>query len=175
MTKKRRLSIFISIVFSINSLTSLSWSAQESSSSFFIKKDEDGLQKSGSVYFTSTKKNEVLIKGNIWGSVQYPGVHFVPIGTRVLDALSIAGGPLDKADTDNITLSSKEKNGDLLVRKISVSKALKDVGYNPVLQADDILIVAEDRSLEKASLYLQAGTFILSVAAFSLLLQQQNK
>lgn len=144
-----------------------------SSDPFIVKKDDANL-KSGSVYYTSAKKNEVLLKASVWGNVQFPGVHYIPLGTRFLEALSIAGGPLDSANLEEIQLSTRQEDK-IIVETLSIEKALADQKYNPVLKPEDIVLVKEDKSYQKTALYLQVGTFILSVAAFGLLLDQRNK
>ena len=140
--------------------------------SYMVQKN-DNPPKSGSVYVTPTKKNEVLFKASIWGAVQSPGVHYMPMGTRLLDALSMAGGPVERADMDNLILSTHEASG-LMVQKLSVTEALAHTESNPILKPEDVLVVREDRSMENTHLYLQIGTFIFSAIALGLLIKQQN-
>ncbi len=141
--------------------------------SFLVQKNDQS-PKAGSVYMTPTKKDEVLFKASIWGAVQYPGVHYIPMGTRLIDALGIAGGPIERADMNNITLSSHEAQG-LNVYNLSLSDALADNNKNPLLKPDDVLVIREDRSLQKASLYLQVGTFIISAIALGVLINNTKK
>lgn len=143
--------------------------------SLSVGKDE--AVKTGSIYYSSNKKNELTMRTNIWGAVQFPGVHYIPIGTRFLDAISVAGGPVDLADLSSVTLSSHQSDTgkEAMVRTISLSKALSHPEFNPVLKADDVILVKLDRSYEKTQLWLSVGTFVLSAAAFGLLLDQQNK
>ena len=163
-------SIFLFFHFTTSSMAL----AQTGSSDPFLIKRDDSTAKSGSVYLTSHKKNEVLFKMSIWGSVQYPGVHYLPLGTRFLEALSIAGGPLDAADTESITLSTTTQQG-VHIENISIAKALGAEMANPILKADDIVFVKEDKTIKNASFYMQIGTFVLSIAAFGLLLNQHNR
>lgn len=146
------------------------------SDSLSLRKD-DPTFKSGSVYYSTSKKNELTMRTNIWGAVQFPGVHFIPIGTRFIDAISIAGGPNDIADLADVTLTSKETSnaGQVLYQKLSLNDALAKPEFNPVLKPDDVIFVKSDHSREKAQLWLSVGTFILSVAAFGLLLDQNNR
>jgi hypothetical protein len=142
--------------------------------SFTVKKDEPAYR-AGSVFVSSNKKNEVLLKANIWGAVQFPGVHYMPIGTRFLDALSFAGGPLDSASVEDITLSSKPAtaaSSDNL-RMLSVKEALTSEKSNPMIQADDIIVVKEDRSNANLMKWLSIGTFIISAAALGLVIAKQ--
>lgn len=138
---------------------------------------EDPNFKSGSVYYSTSKKNELTMRTNIWGAVQFPGVHFIPIGTRFVDAISIAGGPTDIADLGEVTLTSRENGpgGKINYQNLSLTEALAKPDFNPVLKPDDVIFVKADHAREKTQLWLSIGTFILSVAAFGLLLEQNNR
>jgi len=141
----------------------------DSGNSFTVRKEEPSY-KSGSVFVSSNKKNEVLIKTNVWGAVQFPGVHYIPIGTRFLDAISFAGGPLDSAKTEEIMLTTKALGGasESAMRQLSIKDALATEKNNPILQPDDIILVEESHSREKIALYLAIGTFLVSAAALGL-------
>jgi SLBB domain len=148
--------------------------SMSSGDSFTVKKD-DPSYRSGSVFISSNKKNEVLLKANIWGAVQFPGVHYMPIGTRFLDALSFAGGPLDSANVDSITLSSKpvtQHSSEDSLRMLSVKDALTSEKSNPIVQPDDIIVVKEDRSDSRIMRWLAIGTFIISAAALGIVISR---
>jgi hypothetical protein len=143
----------------------------DSTGSYTVHK-EDPTYKAGSVFVDSDKKNEVLLKANIWGAVQFPGVHYMPFGTRFLDALSFAGGPLDSANSDEITLATKpvaNAKGET-VRMLSVKDALASEKNNPIIQPDDIIVVNEDHSDAVFFKILAVGTFIVSAAALGVVI-----
>jgi hypothetical protein len=141
--------------------------------SYTVHKEEPQF-KSGSVFYSSTKKDEVLVKANVWGAVQFPGVHYVPLGTRFLEAVSFAGGPLDNADSEEIVLSSKGAKG-IQLRELSLKAALASNDNNPVLQPDDILLVKETHTREKVSLAIQIGTLLLSAAGLAILISDHGR
>lgn len=149
--------------------------AEAAGGAFTVKKD-DPSYKTGSIFVSSNKKNEVLLKANIWGAVQFPGVHYIPIGTRFLDAISFAGGPVDSADTDAITLSSKtlSPGSSGLLHELSVNAALRSELSNPVIQPDDIIVVKENRTRENIGLYLAIGTFLISAVALGLVIADRG-
>ena len=171
---KNNLCLLLSYVLLINSLYFPAFAAGTIKNEPYVVHSEDQNAKSGSVYYTSNKKDEVLLKGSIWGAVQFPGVHYLPLGTRLLDALSIAGGPLDIADKDDLILSTKTPKG-LEVKRISVYQALQDNAYNPFIQADDIIVVKENRNYQNWNLALQAGTFVISAIVLGMLIEDRNK
>jgi len=168
-------SIFLSyaLIFQLG-LSPLAYAAGDSAGSYTVRKEEPTF-KSGSIFYSSNKKDEVLVKTNIWGAVQFPGVHYMPLGTRFLDAISFAGGPLDSADSDKIILSTKNTKGATQLRDLSLNNALGSAENNPVLQPDDIILVKENHTREIVSFYMQVGTFLISVAALSILVSDHNK
>lgn len=174
---KKGLILLVAWTFAVNTIYFPVHAADAKDSSrtkpYVVRGDEQNI-KSGSVYYASNKKDEVLLRGNIWGAVQFPGVHYLPIGTRLLDALSIAGGPLDSADKDELILSTKTPQG-LEIKKISVYQALSDNNHNPFIQAEDIIVVKENRSYQNWNLALQAGTFIISAIVLGMVVEDRNK
>ncbi len=55
-------------------------------------------------YFNYSEPLGVNIKVAVWGFVKYPGRYFVPINTTVTDLLSLAGGPTDDANMDELRI-----------------------------------------------------------------------
>jgi competence protein ComEA len=51
----------------------------------------------------------------VTGAVQKPGVYSIPINSRVIDAINLAGGLLPSADENSINLASKIKDGDKIL------------------------------------------------------------
>lgn len=73
-----------------------------------LPSEVDGLGKSaGSVYYSPVVKDKVLIPVHIWGSVQKPGLHFVPAGTKLVEGLSLAGGPSNTANLRRVRVSKE--------------------------------------------------------------------
>ncbi len=123
----------------------------------------------GNVFVSSKKKDELLLRTNVWGAVNFPGVHYVPIGTDLINALSIAGGPAENADTENVYLSSTNEAKGTIVRKISIANALGGSREsNPILNPGDVILIKKNETRENVSLWLSVGTFTLSVIALSL-------
>ena len=89
----------------------------------------------------------INIKVMVWGYVQFPGQYIISAASGVNDLLSLAGGPTQDANIDNLKLfrinpdSSqtivKFNYSDLLWNNSDLSKPLKI----PILHAGDILLV----------------------------------
>ncbi len=52
---------------------------------------------------------------HVGGAVHRPGLYEVPDGSRVFDAVQVAGGATDSADLDSLNLASKVKDGDKIL------------------------------------------------------------
>lgn len=62
-----------------------------------------------------TKDEVTRIKVDIKGSVVSPDVYEVDSNSRVIDIINIAGGVTEDADTDNINLSKKVSDEDVII------------------------------------------------------------
>ncbi|MDR3610252.1 MAG: hypothetical protein P4L27_06810 [Ignavibacteriaceae bacterium] len=89
----------------------------------------------------------INIKVMIWGYVKYPGQYIIPSASGVNEFLSLAGGPVQDADLDNLKLFRINPDSsqtiinfnykDLLMNNSDLSKPL----IIPKLHAGDILLV----------------------------------
>jgi len=63
-----------------------------------------GFQMNRAAEYFLGNQDELLIKVNIWGRVMRPGQYNIPSGTDLVELLSAAGGPADKARLDQIRI-----------------------------------------------------------------------
>ncbi len=89
--------------------------------------------RSSAEYYSTNLDNLALIKVNIWGEVREPGIHYIPIGSTLLESLGAAGGPKpESAKLPYVTV----------VRENSESSVdLFDDGRKYNLQSNDTIIV----------------------------------
>lgn len=64
---------------------------------------------------SSVDEREVSIKVHIVGSVARPGLYDLDKGSRVADAIAVAGGPLPTAELSGINLAARLADGQQLV------------------------------------------------------------
>lgn len=83
----------------------------------------------------------------VWGALGQTGKYIVPINTDVKELISLAGGPTEKSDLDDIRIYRKDSEGKEILLKFSLSDLVRDrtlsskVRYIPKLLANDILII----------------------------------
>jgi hypothetical protein len=120
--------------------------------------DEGGLPTSSGGTTTGTlrgstlengKSGEFMIEVNVWGYVRSPGKYSVPISARLIDVISLAGGPTERAELEHVKVVH-DQNVDStikqLVRVIDLEN-YKQTGNpedNPVLYPNDTIIIPGD-------------------------------
>lgn len=67
-------------------------------------------KKTGSVYYSTTSDNKVLIPVHFWGEVKTNGLHYVPAETTFAKGLSFAGGPASSGKLQEVMLLRRENN-----------------------------------------------------------------
>lgn len=82
----------------------------------------------------------------VLGTVRTPGTYDLAEGARLLDAIVAAGGPADRAFTDQVGVMRQGPDKKLTLKVYNVTRLLKaaDQNQNPVLQHADIIFVPAD-------------------------------
>jgi SLBB domain len=55
--------------------------------------DFERSRRNTAAYFNYAEQGDVTVNAHVWGAVRYPGYYEVPVGTKLSEILSIAGGP----------------------------------------------------------------------------------
>jgi polysaccharide export outer membrane protein len=98
-------------------------------------------------YFDFSDPTTVNIKVSVWGWVRYPGKYTVPVYTTPVDLLSLAGGPTDAADLEDLRIYKEGEDSTQTMIKFSYNDVLYEkhlaTKYRkvPKLEAGDILVV----------------------------------
>jgi hypothetical protein len=99
----------------------------------------------GTEYVSGNFPGAVLMPINLWGSVGKPGIHHVPTQTDLVTLLTLAGGPLQDAEMDRITIK-RRSGGEEQVFKIDAEELLTKPGVrSPALAPNDIVIVPREK------------------------------
>ena len=98
-------------------------------------------------YFNYSDPEAVNIKFAVWGWVRYPGKYTVPSYTTVSDLLSLAGGPTDGADLEDLRVYRVNEDSTQAMMKFNYNDLLYESKLQskyrkvPKLDAGDILVV----------------------------------
>lgn len=148
--------------------------ANDESSALNRAEDIQGRGK-GNEYMSGDFPGAVMMKVNLWGAVEKPGIHYVPLQTDLITLLSFAGGPRDSAELDEVLIKRKAK---LKTQKIDVDveELLKGVGAtNPTLEPNDIILVPSTPQVVSNNTLAVIGliTSVLGIVAISISLSKQ--
>ncbi len=132
-------------IFLIGLLTFTSASAEESSASAETESQPITYLQVNPAYqyfMAPGTDNQLLMKINIWGEVEKPGVLEVPDRTDLLSALSLAGGPKEGAKLTKVKVI-RGFNGEKRSWEVNLKKAVNEgeVDRIPMLQPGDTVIV----------------------------------
>lgn len=98
-----------------------------------------------SVNYYYAKPGDITVTVSLWGFVQKPGLYEVSSSTNLIQLLSLAGGPTNYADLDNIRIirSQKDKNGKIIKKelKINLEEIVKLTDEQIKLQPGDVVYV----------------------------------
>jgi len=110
----------------------------------------------GDVIYVPAAKNQILVLG----MVARPGVYSLPPGGRVLDALAMAGGPLERAALESVGIYRDESLEGSEIVAMGKDKMLftGDASENPLLRAGDIVYVPETRKPDWTKIFGFVGT-----------------
>jgi len=124
-------------------------------------------------FFDFSDPTTVNIRVSVWGWVRYPGKYTVPVYTTPVDLLSLAGGPTDAADLEDLRIYKENEDSTQSMIKFSYNDVLYEkhlaTRYRkvPKLEAGDILVIpGEPRVyfIQSISLWLQIFSVATSIA-----------
>lgn len=127
---------------------------------------QKGSRQGSSEFYSSNPSNKLMFPVHVFGDIGRPGLYYVPLGSTLMDAISMAGGPGANALTSEIRIRSIGENQ----KEREVSLFGKD--GNMPLNSKDVIVV--DRSI-KADLPLIFGAVSLSmsIATFFMILAKK--
>jgi protein involved in polysaccharide export with SLBB domain len=86
-----------------------------------------------------------LIRIQVWGEVESPGIYYVTPSTNIVEAISFAGGPTSRANLSNVKLvrAIKEKEVSFFDVGGYLSGKIKNP---PILESGDLVLVGQSLS-----------------------------
>lgn len=128
----------------------------------------------GSVYVYGDQSLDVLIPVRIIGAVAKGGIHFVPQQTDLITLISLAGGTIEKAELDNITIR-RELKGKEEVIPVNLEALVRDSkAATPKLMANDTILIPVDKSVISDDV-LKTMSIITGLATVAIAVSQLSK
>ena len=101
-------------------------------------------KRSAARYIFSPGTDAYLMTVKVWGEVRQPGIYEVPIGVDLVELLSSAGGPTNKAKLSKIKIiHAEEEDGEDLVVSVNVKEFLNTGNSEliPEIKPNDTIVV----------------------------------
>ena len=96
-------------------------------------------------YFLDPATGKLSIEVHLWGEVKSPGVYRVPLGTNVMELISLAGGPTEYSNLSKVTLTRRTSGGGAssLIEKVDLARYTEARGavQIPLLAPGDLVTV----------------------------------
>ena len=166
-----------SLAFSL-SAPSLSWAAEPAPRVDIELQDlalptevRDLTKQAGSVYYSTTSKNKPLMPVHFWGEVGKPGLHYIPLDTKLVKGLSFAGGGSSSANLDHVIVNRLEK--DQVVRKVfDLDEGGDYKSHEFSLNPGDTIFIEKDRTFENRAFYLSIATLAATIISTILIVKR---
>ncbi len=127
----------------------------------------------GSIYYSPSVKGKVLIPVHFWGEVSKSGLHYVPVGTTLINGLSLAGGPKSSGNLDEVKLT-REANNHIEEQKFDLSQGGDILSYKTELLPGDTIFIPKD-DFKENRLYYTSLVGVIATILSSILLYRQVK
>ncbi len=97
----------------------------------------------GDVIYVPASRSQILVLG----MVKNPGVYSLPVGARVMDAIALAGGPLERAALESVGIyrDGSLEGSDIVAMGQDKVLFTGDASENPLLTGGDIIYVPETK------------------------------
>lgn len=142
MLRYRRISFFTLLSFFAYTAALPSFSFARDLNTGLTLSKELSVGGRGNEFISGDYPGAVLMKVNLWGAVQKPGIHYIPARTDLLTLMSYAGGPTERAQMDDVvikrSIAGKERSIEIDANDIIYSSGAK----SPVLEPNDVVVIA---------------------------------
>jgi len=123
---------------------------------YLLRDEMDGLPR-GSEYVSGYLRGVVMMEVNLWGAVEKPGLHHIPMGMDLVQFISLAGGPNSGARLDKVTIKRQTKEKGEIIEVNVEELAENPDRLAPKLEPNDIIIIPERRPLVSSDVLTTVG------------------
>lgn len=126
----------------------------------------------GALYDYSSS-NKINIKVQLWGYVNFPGFYIVPEGTSINELISVAGGPTQDANLDDIRVIKIKEGSQTVMMKYNYNDLVwednikSQINYVRLDAGDVVVVPGEPRYFvrEDVTFYLGILSALASISA----------
>jgi hypothetical protein len=126
---------------------------------------------SGAVFYSSTNKNKALMPINFWGEVNRSGLHYVPVDTKLIKGLSLAGGASGRGDLEEVSIA-RSFDGKIKKLEFDLSGGGNTEAHEFVLRPGDTVYIPNDRFYENRSYYTSLVSVLVTILSGIFLYQR---
>lgn len=127
---------------------------------------------SGSIYYSTSVKNKVLVPVHIWGEIKQSGLHFVPSDTTLIKGLSLAGGPTTYAKLDHVVLIRNSSDGTFKEIDFDLSEGGDAKSHQFKMESGDTIFVKKETFYENRAYYTSLIGIFISVLSTFVIIQK---
>ena len=117
--------------------------------------------------------NTINIKVQLWGYVRFPGFYIVPEGTSINELISVAGGPTEDANLNDIRVVKLKEGSQTTMMKYNYNdlvwedKISNQIDYISLNAGDIVVVPGEPRYFvrEDVTFYLGILSALASISA----------
>ena len=132
----------------------------------------------GAEYTSGDQPGTVLMRVNLWGAVNRPGIHNIPVKSDLMQLISYAGGPISEALLDEVTIKREVGNTRKLIN-VNVEELIHGVSHHQVeLAPNDIIVIPKDEPLidkDTLAVVTMLSVIMSTILAASLVDRAQNR
>ena len=134
--------------------------------------------KTGVNYYNYADKDKVNIEVIVWGGIKNPGKYLIPVGTTVIDLITLAGGPVSEETIEYVKLI-RMKNDSLNTQTDKIIN-LDYRGFfdrekksyykyvNPVVEAGDMITIPIEEEMTFWDYFKDVYGYVIPLAALIL-------
>lgn len=125
----------------------------------------------GSIYYSPSVKDKVLMPVHVWGQINKSGLHFVPLDTNIVKGLSLAGGPTASAKLSNIKLT-RNQSGELKDYYFNLSDGGDAKAFETVLKPGDTIFIEKSTFREDRAYYTGLIGVVVTILSSILIIRE---
>lgn len=127
-----------------------------------------------SEFFVGRELGKPLISVHLVSGVNKPGVYHVPMGTDLAQLIAYAGGAMEKADLEEVSVRRRDPKG-YSVMMIDMEKILVGTNSIPLVQSEDVVHIPLKISVERSLTWVSLISGIVSIGLSVAIIQDVNR